>query len=92
VFLLIDGRHGAKPIDIEMLDLLDRSAVSYQIVLTKQDEVRVSEREGRLAATLALIAKRPAAFPEVVFTSSLNSDGIGDLRAAIAKLLVERGT
>jgi GTP-binding protein len=92
VFLLIDGRHGAKPIDIEMLDLLDRSAVSYQIVLTKQDEVRASEREGRLAATHNLIAKRPAAFPEVVFTSSLNSDGIGDLRAAIAKLLVERGT
>jgi GTP-binding protein len=92
VFLLIDGRHGAKPIDIEMLDLLDRSAVSYQIVLTKQDEVRAAEREGRLAATLALIAKRPAAFPEVVFTSSRSGEGIGDLRAAIARLLVERGT
>ncbi len=92
VFLLIDGRHGAKPIDIEMLDLLDRLAVSYQIVLTKQDEVRAAEREGRLAATLALIAKRPAAFPEVVFTSSRSGKGIGDLRAAIARLLVERGT
>jgi GTP-binding protein len=92
VFLLIDGRHGAKPIDIEMLDLLDRLAVSYQIVLTKQDEVRAAEREGRLAATLALIAKRPAAFPEVVFTSSRSGEGIGDLRAAIARLLVERGT
>jgi GTP-binding protein len=92
VFLLIDGRHGAKPIDIEMLDLLDRSAVSYQIVLTKQDEVRAAERERRLAATLALIAKRPAAFPEVVFTSSRSGEGIGDLRAAIARLLVERGT
>ena len=57
VFLLIDGRHGAKPIDIEMLDLLDRSAVSYQIVLTKQDEVRAAEREERLAATLALISQ-----------------------------------
>jgi GTP-binding protein len=91
VFVLIDGRHGAKPIDIEMLDLLDRSAVSYQIVLTKQDEVRAAEREGRLAATLALIAKRPAAFPEVIFTSSLKGDGISDLRAAIARLLVERG-
>jgi GTP-binding protein len=92
VFLLIDGRHGAKPIDIEMLDLLDRLAVSYQIVLTKQDEVRAAEREGRLAATLALIAKRPAAFPEVVSTSSRSGEGIGDLRAAIARLLVERGT
>ena len=92
VFLLIDGRHGAKPIDIEMLDLLDRLAVSYQIVLTKQDEVRAAEREGSLAATLALIAKRPAAFSEVVFTSSRSGEGIGDLRAAIARLLVERGT
>jgi GTP-binding protein len=92
VFLLIDGRHGAKPVDIEMLDLLDRSAVSYQIVLTKQDEVRAAEQEGRLAATLALIAKRPAAFPEVVFTSSHSGEGIGDLRAAIARLLEERGT
>ena len=92
VFLLIDGRHGAKPIDIEMLYLLDRSAVSYQIVLTKQDEVKAAERAGRLAATLALIAKRPAAFPEVVFTSSLSGEGIGDLRAAIARLLVERGS
>jgi GTP-binding protein len=91
VFLLIDGRHGAKPIDIEMLDLLDRSAVSYQIVLTKRDEVRAAEREGRLAATLALIAKRPAAFPEVVFTSSRSGEGVGDLRTAIARLLVERG-
>jgi GTP-binding protein len=92
VFLLIDGRHGAKPIDIEMLDLLDRSAVSYQIVLTKQDEVKAAEQQGRLAATLALIAKRPAAFPEVVFTSSQSGEGIGDLRAAIARLLEERGT
>jgi len=92
VFLLVDGRHGAKPIDIEMLDLLDRSAVSYQIVLTKQDEVRAGERDARLAAILALIAKRPAAFPEVLFTSSLGGEGIGDLRAAIAKLLAETGT
>lgn len=91
VFVLIDGRHGAKPVDIEMLDLLDRSAVSYQIVLTKQDEVAAADREARLAATAELIAKRPAAFPEVVFTSSRGGEGIGDLRGAIARLLVERG-
>jgi GTP-binding protein len=91
VFLLIDGRHGAKATDIEMIDRLDRLAVSYQIVLTKLDEVKPSDREGRLAATLALIAQRPAAFPEVVFTSSHNGEGIGDLRAAIARLLIERG-
>lgn len=92
VFLLIDGRHGAKPIDIEMLDFLDRSAMSYQIVLTKRDEVKAAEREGRLAATLALVNKRPAAFPEAIFTSSRSGEGVAELRAAIARLLVERGT
>ena len=91
VFLLIDGRHGAKAADIEMLDFLDRSAMSYQIVLTKRDEVTAAEREGRLAATLALAGKRPAAFPEVIFTSSHYGEGVGNLRAAIARLLVERG-
>jgi GTP-binding protein len=89
VFLLIDGRHGEKPIDIEMLDLLDRSAVSYQIVLTKQDEVKAAKREGRLAATLALVNKRSAAFPEAIFTSSRTGEGVAELRAAIARLLVE---
>ncbi len=92
VFLLIDGRHGAKPIDIEMLDFLDRSAMSYQIVLTKQDEVKAAEREGRLAATQALVNKRPAAFPEAIFTSSRSGEGVSLLRAAIARLVAERGT
>ncbi|MGH6847161.1 MAG: ribosome biogenesis GTP-binding protein YihA/YsxC [Methylocella sp.] len=91
VFLLIDGRHGAKPIDIEMLDFLDRSAISYQIVLTKQDDVKAAEREGRLAAALALVNKRPAAFPEAIFTSSRSGEGVAELRAAIARLLAERG-
>jgi len=88
VFLLIDGRLGAKPIDAEMMAMLDRAGVSYQIVLTKQDEVKPAEREERLAATYALIGKRPAAFSKVIFTSSRSGDGIGDLRAEIAKLMV----
>jgi GTP-binding protein len=92
VFVLIDGRHGARPIDIEMLDFLDRSAMSYQVVLTKQDEVKAAEREGRLAATLALVNKRPAAFPEAIFTSSRSGEGVAELRAAIARLLAERAT
>lgn len=91
VFVLVDGRHGAKPIDIEMMDLLDKSAMSYQIVLTKQDEVAPAERDACVSATLALIDKRPAAFPDVIFTSSETGDGIADLRAAVAKLLAERG-
>ena len=92
VFLLIDGRHGAKPIDNEILDFLDRSAMSYQIVLTKQDEVKAAEREDRLAAALALVNKRPAAFPEAIFTSSRSGEGVAELRAAIARLVAKRGT
>jgi GTP-binding protein len=89
VFLLIDGRHGIKAIDIEMLDLLDLSAVSYQIILTKKDELKLAERQKRLAATLALACSRAAAFPEVIFTSARIGEGIGELRAAIARLLAE---
>ena len=89
VFLLIDGRHGAKATDIEMLDLLDRSALSYQIVLTKSDEVAWNEREGR-ASALALALQRPAAFPRLVSTSSHTGQGIEDMRATIAQLLSER--
>jgi GTP-binding protein len=92
VFVLIDGRHGLKPIDNEMFDQLDKAAVSYQIILTKADEVKISEREPRLAATIAALAKRPAAFPEVILTSAETGAGIADLRAAIAKLLAEHSS
>jgi GTP-binding protein len=60
--------------------------------LTKQDEVKAAERDGRLAATHALVNERPAAFPEAIFTSSRSGAGVAELRAAIARLLAERGT
>lgn len=91
VFVLVDGRHGLKPQDIEMLDLLDRAAVSYQIVLTKADVMKKSEVTSRIDETLAALARRPAAFPEVVVTSSHKGDGLDDLRGAVAKLLKEYG-
>jgi GTP-binding protein len=91
VFVLIDGRHGLKSIDDEMLDLLDKSAVSYQIVLTKRDEVKAADAAQCFARTQEAIDKRPAAFPQVIFTSSENGEGIADLREAIARLLVDRG-
>ncbi len=89
VFVLIDGRHGLKPQDLEMLDLLDRAAVSYQIVLTKVDAVKKGEMASRLAETQAALALRPAAFPEILFTSSHDGAGLDDLRGAIARLLAE---
>lgn len=91
VFVLIDGRRGVKPLDEEMFDILDRSAVSYQAILTKHDELKASDRADILAATGKALAKRPAAFPEIIFTSSNSGEGIEELRAAIAKLVDERG-
>ena len=91
VYVLVDGRHGLKETDAEMMTLLDKSAMSYQVVLTKRDEVKKSEQEARMAATVAALGKRPAAHPEVLFTSSETGEGIPDLRAAVAKLLAERG-
>lgn len=91
VFVLVDGRHGIKAVDEETFDLLDTSATSYAVVLTKRDEVKVADREARIAGTLAALAKRPAAFPHVFFTSSHAGDGVPELRAAVAQLLAERG-
>ena len=90
VFVLIDGRHGVKDVDGDMLKLLDSSGVSYQIVLTKRDEVKLSQIESRIAETQAILRQHPAAHPEVIFTSSEKGEGIPELRAAIARLMRER--
>src|SRR3954465_7831801 len=91
VYLLIDARHGLKPVDDAVLKTLDKAAVNYQVVLTKTDEVRDGDLAGLVAATKAALAKHPAAYPEVVLTSSRTDAGIGELRPAIARLLRERG-
>jgi GTP-binding protein len=90
VYLLIDARHGLKPIDDEVFAALDEAAVNYQIVLTKADQVPEAELTARLAATHAALAKHPAAFPDVLVTSAHEGGGIAELRAAIARLLAER--
>ncbi|MDQ0512698.1 ribosome biogenesis GTP-binding protein YihA/YsxC [Ancylobacter amanitiformis] len=91
VFVLIDARHGLKPVDIEILDGLDKAAVSYAIVLTKADQLRGGELEQRIAETQAGLARRPAAFPTVFPTSSREGSGIAELRAAVVRLMAERG-
>lgn len=90
VYVLIDGRHGVKDVDRDVLNLLDSAAVSYAIVLTKLDEVKKADVEKTLAGVQHEIAKRPAAYPHIVFTSSRTGEGIPDLRAAVAQLLAER--
>jgi GTP-binding protein len=90
VFVLVDSRHGLKSVDGEVLDALDRAAVSYQIVLTKADELKAGELERRIAETATAIQRRPAAFPEVQPTSSRTGLGVPELRAGVARLLHER--
>ena len=90
VYVLIDARHGLKDVDFEVFKTLDKAAVSYQIVLTKADEVKPAELAGCLDATTTALAKHPAAFPEVLVTSAHDGAGIPELRAAIARLLAEQ--
>lgn len=84
VYLLVDSRHGIKKNDEEVMDLLDRAAVSYQVVLTKADKIKAAGLPPLIAATLDNVRKRPAAFPEVLATSSEKNEGIEELRGAIA--------
>ncbi len=85
-FVLIDARHGIKDVDEEILALLDTSAVTFQVVLTKADKVKASERDKVLTQVRGQLARHPAAFPESVITSSEKGDGIDTLRAIIATL------
>ncbi|KSB91008.1 GTP-binding protein [Caulobacter vibrioides] len=85
VYLLIDSRHGLKKVDAEAMDALDISAVSYQIVLTKADKIKPPEVDKVVADTLKAIAKRPAAFPRVIATSSEKGLGLPELRAEIQR-------
>jgi len=84
VYLLIDARHGLKKVDAEALDALDLAAVSYQIVLTKADKLKPAEVGRVVEQTLKGVARRPAAFPRVVATSSEKGTGLPQLRAEIA--------
>ncbi|MEO0567287.1 MAG: ribosome biogenesis GTP-binding protein YihA/YsxC [Pseudomonadota bacterium] len=85
-FVLVDHRHGVKPVDEEIMQLLDRSAVTFQCVLTKADKVKKAEQDKVLAQVRQALAKHPAAFPEILVTSSESGAGIGSLRASIASI------
>jgi GTP-binding protein len=82
-YLLIDARHGLKDVDKEPMDAFDKAAVSYQIVLTKADKLKPADVDRVLAGVAKAIAKRPAAFPRVLATSSEKGTGIPELRAEI---------
>ena len=86
-FVLIDMRHGVKPVDKEILSLLDSAAVPFQCVMTKTDKIKDINREKTLAQVRQTLSKHPAAFPEIVLTSSEKGTGITTLRAIIATLV-----
>jgi len=85
-FVLIDARHGIKAVDDEILTLLDRSAVTFQAVLTKVDKINRVERDAVIEQVKGALGKHPAAYPEIVVTSSEKGEGIETLRALIATM------
>ncbi len=85
-FMLIDSRHGVKPVDDEIMKLLDTSAVTFQCVMTKADKVKAQDRENVLDQVRTALSKHPAAYPEIVLTSSEKGDGVPTLRSIIAHL------
>ena len=85
--VLIDARHGIKEVDREILDMLDKAAVSYRLVMTKIDKIKPTELADVMAATAAEARKRPAAHPEILPTSSETGLGIPELRAAVIEAI-----
>ncbi len=86
-FVLVDSRHGVKKVDTEIMSMLDSSAVTFQVVLTKLDKVKEKDRENILKQVRASLQKHPAAFPEIILTSSERGWGIPTLRSIIAMLV-----
>ncbi|MEM7599333.1 MAG: ribosome biogenesis GTP-binding protein YihA/YsxC [Pseudomonadota bacterium] len=85
-FVLIDSRHGIKPVDEEIMALLDSAAVTFQCVLTKSDKIKAKDEDRMLTQVRTRLAAHPAAFPELILTSSEKGDGVPTLRATIASI------
>lgn len=85
-FVLIDMRHGVKKVDEEIMALLNRAAVTFQVVLTKSDKISLTAQEKTLAQVRTALARHPAAYPELLVTSSEKGEGIATLRAIIATM------
>ncbi len=85
-FVLVDARHGIKKVDEEIMSLLDSAAVTFQCVITKTDKVKAKDLETVLNQVRERLNPHPAAFPELILTSSEKGDGIATLRATIATL------
>lgn len=84
VMLLFDGRHGPLKADQEIMGLLDRAAINYQVVLTKADDLKPAEREARGQEIEKMLKKHPAARPDVLWTSAVRKDGLEAVQALLA--------
>ncbi|MFQ5563033.1 MAG: ribosome biogenesis GTP-binding protein YihA/YsxC [Parvularculaceae bacterium] len=84
--VLVDARHGLKPADRDIMDMLDECAVSYQIVLTKADNIKPTALAHLIEETASAIARRPAAHPVVRATSAVSGEGVPELRADLAAI------
>jgi GTP-binding protein len=87
VFVLVDCRHGIKDVDEEILKLMDRSAVAFQVVLTKVDKISLAQKAAVIEQVKGALGKHVAAYPEIILTSSEKGDGIEVLRAVIATMV-----
>ncbi|CTQ44692.1 ribosome biogenesis GTP-binding protein YihA/YsxC [Roseibium aggregatum] len=89
VILLIDSRHGIKKNDLEAMELLDKAAVVYQVVLTKADKIKPPQLVRLIEDTKAILRKRVAAHPEILATSSEKNRGVDELRAELFLLATQ---
>ena len=86
--VLVDSRHGLKPVDLEVMEMLDKAAVSYRLVLTKSDKIKASELAAVRKSTEAEARKHPAAHPDIIATSAEKGGGIPELRAAVLEAVL----
>lgn len=85
--VLVDARHGLKEVDMDILEMLDKAAVSYRLVLTKADKIKPTDLAAVQAATAVEARKHPAAHPDILVTSSETGLGIAELRAAVVEAI-----
>ena len=88
VFVLVDGRHGIKENDIEIMKMLDEVAAPYRVILTKTDKVKDEVLRERKEKTEELLKKHPAAYPQIMFTSAEKRYGLNELQEQVVRVIV----
>jgi GTP-binding protein len=87
VFVLIDSRHGLKPNDHDVFKILNEAAVSFQIILTKVDQISAGALRQTVTAVRQGLAAYPAAHPDILPSSSREGTGIPRIRSLIQQII-----